>query len=106
MVSKVGGALAEQVREATLKIYRWAAAYAAERGIPIADTKFEFGTDEDGRLLRDGRDAHAGFPSRFWPADEYRAGHQPTQLRQQFVRDHRNPVPEQDRAWPGTCRRT
>ena len=50
VVAAVGPGLAEQVREATLSIYKWAAAYAAERGIIIADTKFEFGTDESGKL--------------------------------------------------------
>src|SRR3546814_1543027 len=50
VVDAVGADLANQVRDATLPIYRWAAAYAAERGIIIADTKFEFGTDADGKL--------------------------------------------------------
>src|SRR5690606_21418409 len=50
MVRAVGGELAERVRDATLRLYRFAAAYAAERGILLADTKFEFGTDADGRL--------------------------------------------------------
>ena len=87
MVSKVGGALAEQVREATLKIYRWAAAYAAERGILIADTKFEFGTDEDGRLyVMD--EMLTPDSSRFWPADEYRMGISPPSYDKQFVRDY------------------
>ena len=87
MVSKVGGALAEQVREATLKIYRWAAAYAAERGILIADTKFEFGTDEDGRLyVMD--EMLTPDSSRFWPADEYRVGTTPPSYDKQFVRDY------------------
>jgi len=87
MVSKVGGALAEQVREATLKIYRWAAAYAAERGILIADTKFEFGTDEDGRLyVMD--EMLTPDSSRFWPADEYRVGISPPSYDKQFVRDY------------------
>ena len=87
MVSKVGGALAEQVREATLKIYRWAAAYAAERGILIADTKFEFGTDEDGRLyVMD--EMLTPDSSRFWPADEYRVGTSPPSYDKQFVRDY------------------
>src|SRR6202042_2031139 len=50
VVSAVGSELAGKVRDATLAIYQWAAAYAAERGIIIADTKFEFGTDADGKL--------------------------------------------------------
>ena len=92
MVSKVGGALAEQVREATLKIYRWAAAYAAERGILIADTKFEFGTDEDGRLyVMD--EMLTPDSSRFWPADEYRVGISPPSYDKQFVRDYLETLP-------------
>ena len=99
MVSKVGGALAEQVREATLKIYRWAAAYAAERGILIADTKFEFGTDEDGRLyVMD--EMLTPDSSRFWPADEYRVGISPPSYDKQFVRDYLETLPW-DKTAPG-----
>ncbi|HVH36816.1 MAG TPA: phosphoribosylaminoimidazolesuccinocarboxamide synthase, partial [Tahibacter sp.] len=87
LVSRVGADLAEQVRDATLRIYRWAAAYAAERGILIADTKFEFGTDEDGRLyIMD--EMLTPDSSRFWPADEYRVGISPPSYDKQFVRDY------------------
>ena len=87
MVAKVGAPLAEQVREATLRIYRWAAAYAAERGILIADTKFEFGTDEDGTLyIMD--EMLTPDSSRFWPTDEYRVGISPPSYDKQFVRDY------------------
>ena len=61
VVATIGGDLAEQVRDATLAIYRFAAGYAAERGILIADTKLEFGTDADGKAVRHGRNADAGF---------------------------------------------
>ena len=87
LVAKVGADLAEQVREATLRIYRWAAAFAAERGILIADTKFEFGTDEDGKLyIMD--EMLTPDSSRFWPADEYRVGISPPSYDKQFVRDY------------------
>jgi phosphoribosylaminoimidazole-succinocarboxamide synthase len=87
MVQKVGGAMAEQVRDATLKIYQWAAAFAAERGILVADTKFEFGTDEDGKLyVMD--EMLTPDSSRFWPADEYRVGISPPSYDKQFVRDY------------------
>lgn len=87
LVAKVGGALAEQVREATLRIYRWASAYAAERGILIADTKFEFGTDENGTLyIMD--EMLTPDSSRFWPMDEYRVGISPPSYDKQFVRDY------------------
>jgi phosphoribosylaminoimidazole-succinocarboxamide synthase len=87
VVAAVGADLAEQVREATLTIYKWAAAYAAERGIIIADTKFEFGTDEDGKLyVMD--EMLTPDSSRFWPADEYKIGISPPSYDKQFVRDY------------------
>jgi phosphoribosylaminoimidazole-succinocarboxamide synthase len=87
VVAAIGGDLAEQVRAATLAIYKWAAAYAAERGIIIADTKFEFGTDADGTLyVMD--EMLTPDSSRFWPADEYRVGISPPSYDKQFVRDY------------------
>jgi phosphoribosylaminoimidazole-succinocarboxamide synthase len=86
VVDAVGADLAGQVRDATLAIYRWAAAYAAERGIIIADTKFEFGTDASGKLyVMD--EMLTPDSSRFWPADEYRTGISPPSYDKQFVRD-------------------
>jgi phosphoribosylaminoimidazole-succinocarboxamide synthase len=87
VVARIGCDLAEQVRAATLAIYRWAATYAAERGILIADTKLEFGTDESGRLyVMD--EMLTPDSSRFWPADEYRVGVSPPSYDKQFVRDY------------------
>jgi phosphoribosylaminoimidazole-succinocarboxamide synthase len=87
LVGKVGAEMAERVRDATLRIYRWAAAFAAGRGILIADTKFEFGTDEDGTLyVMD--EMLTPDSSRFWPADEYRVGISPPSYDKQFVRDY------------------
>ncbi|MDR2871433.1 MAG: phosphoribosylaminoimidazolesuccinocarboxamide synthase [Xanthomonadaceae bacterium] len=87
MVKTVGAELAEHVRDATLKIYRFAADYAAERGILLADTKFEFGTDEDGRLyIMD--EMLTPDSSRYWPADEYRIGTSPPSYDKQIVRDY------------------
>jgi phosphoribosylaminoimidazole-succinocarboxamide synthase len=87
MVAKVGSDQAEQVRAATLAIYRFAAAHAAERGILIADTKLEFGTDEDGKLyVMD--EMLTPDSSRFWPADAYSVGTSPPSFDKQFVRDH------------------
>jgi phosphoribosylaminoimidazole-succinocarboxamide synthase len=87
VVALVGADLAERVRAATLDIYTFAAAYAAERGIIIADTKFEFGTDVDGRLyVMD--EMLTPDSSRFWPADEYRTGISPPSYDKQFVRDY------------------
>lgn len=87
VVELIGGQLAEQVREATLSIYRFAADYAAQRGIIIADTKLEFGLDEDG-TLRVMDEMLTPDSSRFWPADEYRVGISPPSYDKQFVRDY------------------
>jgi len=87
VVATIGSDLAEQVRDATLKIYTFAAEYAAARGILIADTKFEFGTDETGKLyVMD--EMLTPDSSRFWPADEYRVGISPPSYDKQFVRDY------------------
>ena len=87
LVDQVGGELAAQVRDATLAIYSFAAAYAATRGILIADTKLEFGTDAEGRLyVMD--EMLTPDSSRFWPAEEYRVGISPPSYDKQFVRDY------------------
>ncbi|MDQ3617922.1 MAG: phosphoribosylaminoimidazolesuccinocarboxamide synthase [Pseudomonadota bacterium] len=82
-----GAELAEAVRAATLRLYRHAADFAAERGILLADTKFEFGTDADGRLyVMD--EMLTPDSSRYWPADEYQVGSSPPSYDKQFVRDY------------------
>ena len=74
-------AVAAQVRDKAVQLYTEAADYARTRGIIIADTKFEFGTDAAGQLyLID--EALTPDSSRFWPARQYRVGTQPAQLRQ------------------------
>ncbi len=86
-VRTVGAELAEAVRDATLRLYRFAADYAAERGILLADTKFEFGTDADGRLyVMD--EMLTPDSSRYWPADQYQVGTSPPSYDKQFVRDY------------------
>jgi len=85
-VELLGEARAKAVREATLTLYIEAANYAATKGIIIADTKFEFGVDEAGKLyLID--EALTPDSSRFWPADQYRVGGNPPSFDKQFVRD-------------------
>jgi len=79
-------ALAERVREVSIRLYSEAAEYAARRGIIIADTKFEFGTDERGELVLID-EALTPDSSRFWPAAEYRTGVSPPSFDKQFVRD-------------------
>jgi phosphoribosylaminoimidazole-succinocarboxamide synthase len=87
MVRAVGAELAEQVRDATLRLYTFARDYAAQRGIILADTKFEFGTDADGRLyVMD--EMLTPDSSRYWPADEYQVGISPPSYDKQFVRDY------------------
>ena len=83
----IGDGLAAQVRDVTLRLYREAATYSADRGILIADTKFEFGLDDAGTLtLID--EALTPDSSRFWPADEYQVGVSPPSFDKQFVRDY------------------
>jgi phosphoribosylaminoimidazole-succinocarboxamide synthase len=86
-VELLGRPLAEQVREVSIRLYKEAADYALQRGILIADTKFEFGLDEAGRLvLMD--EIFTPDSSRFWPADQYRPGTNPPSFDKQFVRDY------------------
>ncbi|MFC4726737.1 phosphoribosylaminoimidazolesuccinocarboxamide synthase [Coralloluteibacterium thermophilus] len=99
VVALIGGELAERVRDATLRIYRHAAQYAAERGIIIADTKLEFGTDADGTLyVMD--EMLTPDSSRFWPADAYRVGTNPPSYDKQYVRDYLETL-DWDKSAPG-----
>jgi phosphoribosylaminoimidazole-succinocarboxamide synthase len=85
-VELLGEARANAVRDATLALYVEAADYALGKGIIIADTKFEFGVDEAGKLyLID--EALTPDSSRFWPADQYKVGSNPPSFDKQFVRD-------------------
>ncbi len=87
VVALIGRGLAEQVRATALALYAFAVEHALARGIIIADTKFEFGVDEAGRLtLID--EALTPDSSRFWPADTYRPGTSPPSFDKQFVRDY------------------
>jgi phosphoribosylaminoimidazole-succinocarboxamide synthase len=83
----IGAALSAQVRDKAIALYRAAADYALSRGIIIADTKFEFGLDHDGRLILID-EALTPDSSRFWPADQYREGVNPPSFDKQFVRDY------------------
>jgi phosphoribosylaminoimidazole-succinocarboxamide synthase len=82
----LGRELAERVKQATIAIYKDCATYALTRGIIIADTKFEFGLDEQGTLtLID--EVLTPDSSRFWPADQYKPGSNPPSFDKQYVRD-------------------
>jgi phosphoribosylaminoimidazole-succinocarboxamide synthase len=83
----IGKDLAFKVREVSIRLYREAADFARERGIIIADTKFEFGTDASGKLVLID-EALTADSSRFWPVDEYRPGSSPPSFDKQSVRDY------------------
>jgi phosphoribosylaminoimidazole-succinocarboxamide synthase len=86
MVSIVGEEAATQLRDLTLKIYAKASAYARQRGIIIADTKFEFGRTGKGITLAD--EVLTPDSSRFWPAEKYAAGQAQESYDKQYVRDY------------------
>lgn len=83
----LGESLAQQVKDISLKIYKEAAEFALARGIIIADTKFEYGLDNDGNLVLID-EVLTPDSSRFWPADSYRPGESPASFDKQFVRDY------------------
>lgn len=87
VVEKIGKEPAEQIRDISLKIYQDAADYAMDRGIIIADTKFEFGMDEEGNLVLID-EILTPDSSRFWPADSYQVGTSPPSFDKQYVRDY------------------
>ena len=95
----IGDDLAEQVREVSIRIYERAAAYALGRGIIIADTKFEFGQDDEERLyIID--EILTPDSSRFWPLSDYRTGISPPSFDKQFVRDYLDTL-DWDKTAPG-----
>lgn len=87
MANTVGRETAGRLRDYTFGLYNHARDYAAGRGIIIADTKFEFGLDQDGRILLID-EIFTPDSSRFWPADKYVAGGSPPSFDKQFVRDY------------------
>jgi len=99
VVELIGEKLAARVRDISIEIYERAAAYALERGIIIADTKFEFGLDPQGRLyIID--EALTPDSSRFWPIDGYEIGTSPPSYDKQFVRDYLETL-DWDKTAPG-----
>jgi phosphoribosylaminoimidazole-succinocarboxamide synthase len=95
----IGEPLATRVRDVSIQIYERAAAYALERGIIIADTKFEFGLDEAGKLyIID--EILTPDSSRFWPLAEYETGISPPSFDKQFVRDYLDTL-DWDKTAPG-----
>jgi phosphoribosylaminoimidazole-succinocarboxamide synthase len=99
MEQRIGAELAGKMRSISIELYKTAAEYAATRGIIIADTKFEFGLDDNGVLhLMD--EVLTADSSRFWPADSYRVGMSPPSYDKQFVRDYLETVSSWDKTAP------
>lgn len=98
-VELMGQELAEKVRDTSLRLYKEAAEYARERGIIIADTKFEFGVDEEG-ILYVIDEVLTPDSSRFWPADQYQVGISPPSFDKQYVRDYLETL-DWDKTAPG-----
>jgi len=86
MAARIGGANAERLRSLSLYVYRKAADYAAQRGLILADTKFEFGVHAEGIILAD--EVLTPDSSRFWPMDQYEPGHPQPSFDKQYVRDY------------------
>jgi phosphoribosylaminoimidazole-succinocarboxamide synthase len=87
IAAAIGAPLAAKVRDTAIALYQFAAAHALERGIIIADTKFEFGVDASGQLVLID-EALTPDSSRFWPVDTYAPGSSPPSFDKQFVRDY------------------
>ncbi|HIA08149.1 MAG TPA: phosphoribosylaminoimidazolesuccinocarboxamide synthase [Chromatiaceae bacterium] len=98
-VELVGADMAAQVRDVSLKLYTEARDYAAGHGIIIADTKFEFGLDENGQLVLID-EVLTPDSSRFWPADQYAPGANPPSFDKQYVRDYLETL-DWDKTAPG-----
>lgn len=98
-VKLVGEELAKQIRDVSIALYTSAAEFALERGIIIADTKFEFGLDEKGQLVLID-EILTPDSSRFWPADEYQVGISPPSFDKQFIRDYLETL-DWDKTAPG-----
>jgi phosphoribosylaminoimidazole-succinocarboxamide synthase len=95
----VGDERFAELERISIELYRAAAGYAADRGIIIADTKFELGLDEQGNVVL-GDEAFTPDSSRFWPADEYEPGGPQPSYDKQFVRDYAESL-EWDKTPPG-----
>jgi len=94
----VGADVADELRDRSIAVYQKAAAYARERGIIIADTKFEWGRVDDRIILVD--EVLTPDSSRFWPADTYEPGHDQPSFDKQFVRNYLDTL-DWDKTPPG-----
>jgi phosphoribosylaminoimidazole-succinocarboxamide synthase len=98
LVDELGTELAERLKEISLELYGYGSATAEDKGIIIADTKFEFGQDGDELLLID--EILTPDSSRFWPLEDYKAGRAQESFDKQFVRDYLNKL-DWDKTPPG-----
>ena len=94
----IGAERFEELQRVSVDLYRWAAKHAREQGIILADTKFEFGTDDGRLVLAD--EIFTPDSSRFWPADEYEPGRSQASYDKQFVRDYTESL-GWDKTYPG-----
>jgi phosphoribosylaminoimidazole-succinocarboxamide synthase len=95
----IGAERFAELERVSVELYRWAASHARDQGIILADTKFEFGTDEEGRLVL-ADEIFTPDSSRFWPADEYEPGRSQASFDKQFVRDYAESL-GWDKTYPG-----
>lgn len=99
VVEQLGGDMAKQVRDVSMTLYEQAAQYAKSRGIIIADTKFEFGTDNNGDLVLID-EVLTPDSSRFWSVEDYRVGISPPSYDKQIIRDYLETL-DWDKTAPG-----
>ncbi|MEI7427543.1 MAG: phosphoribosylaminoimidazolesuccinocarboxamide synthase [Betaproteobacteria bacterium] len=98
VINKIGEPLAQQMKEISIQLYQEAAKYAASKGILIADTKFEFGLNDEGQMILMDEILTAD-SSRFWPASSYVIGSNPPSFDKQFVRDWLESVKVDGQPW-------
>jgi phosphoribosylaminoimidazole-succinocarboxamide synthase len=98
VVRRIGQPLAEQMKEISIHLYKEASKFAASKGILIADTKFEFGLNEQGQMILMDEILTAD-SSRFWPASSYVVGQNPPSFDKQFVRDWLESVKINGQPW-------
>ncbi|MEI7531637.1 MAG: phosphoribosylaminoimidazolesuccinocarboxamide synthase [Betaproteobacteria bacterium] len=101
VVERIGEKLAHQIKEVSIRLYQEASDYAAQKGILIADTKFEFGLNQDGDLILMDEILTAD-SSRFWPSDSYCIGKNPPSFDKQFVRDWLETAQVNGKVWDKT----
>ena len=98
VIQRVGSSIANQMKDISIQLYKEASSFAAQKGILIADTKFEFGLNENGEMVLMDEILTAD-SSRFWPAQSYVVGENPPSFDKQFVRDWLESVSVEGQPW-------